>query len=149
MWRLYIPLAYSEWPVPTAEYHVSEFIPTDLNHCHLCRRTHRALIWAELRAVSGMVPDKELEAMPCVLLSTHTNCSLKSRLKSQVGMAWRARPWWSPRRKGLGEGLGVSHCIAKAGTEFSADHSSNGKWIMGRKLRSSFLFVSIIYLRHL
>lgn len=86
MWSLYILLAYSEWPVPTAEYHVSEFIPADLNHCHLCRRTHRALIWAELRTVSGMVPKKNWR--PC-------HASFWAHIQIAVWKAsWRVRWGW-------------------------------------------------------
>lgn len=141
-------LAYSEWPVPTAEYHVSEFISADLNRCHLCRRTHRALIWAELRTVSGIVPEKELEAM---LPSEHTGKLQFEKLAEEAGgEGWESTSTIKPRTKRAGWRFGCISLRCKSrDCAFSADHSTNRKCIMGRKLRSSFLLVSIIYLRHL
>lgn len=148
MWSLPILLAYSEWPVATAESHVSEFIPADLNHCHLHRRTHSALVWSELRTVSGMVPEKKLQAMH----PSECTCKLQFGKPAEAsgGDGLENTSTIKPQTERAGWRLGcVSLPCKSRDCELSADYSTNRKCVMGRKLRSSFLFVSIIYLRHL
>lgn len=148
MWSLSILSAYSEWPVPTAESQVSEFIPADLNHCHLCRRTHSALVWTELRTVSGTVPEKKLQA---VHPSEYT-CKLQfgKPAEESGGDGLENTSTIKPQTERAGWRLGcISLRCQSRDCEFSADYSANRKCVMGKKLRSSFLFVSITYLRHL